>query len=209
MSDTLYLSLWCPNLRLAALPDQRVWRCWRPSAKNGELVYASHRVAGEPGARRPPFAVCGRVRAGAGRAGEASASGIALGRPREEEALELLHERSTRISSRLDGACGSWKLRRTWIRAGCASRGCGVGRVLDEGSYEQDGHIRIFFGMDTPFLEGDGSGRSGRQACGSRNVRQLVELTAAVEKGSGATARLLWSELGETAQNGWLPVLPA
>ena len=30
------------------------------------------------------------------------------------------------------------------------------------------------------------------------NVRQLVELTAAVEKGSGATARLLWSELGES-----------
>jgi hypothetical protein len=29
-------------------------------------------------------------------------------------------------------------------------------------------------------------------------VRQLVELTEAVEKGSGATARLLWSELGES-----------
>jgi hypothetical protein len=30
------------------------------------------------------------------------------------------------------------------------------------------------------------------------NVRQLVELTATVEKASGATARLLWSELGES-----------
>ena len=30
------------------------------------------------------------------------------------------------------------------------------------------------------------------------NVRQLVELTAAIEKASGATARLLWSELGES-----------
>ena len=29
-------------------------------------------------------------------------------------------------------------------------------------------------------------------------MRQLVELTAAVEKASGATARLLWSELGES-----------
>jgi hypothetical protein len=29
-------------------------------------------------------------------------------------------------------------------------------------------------------------------------VRQLVDLTAAVEKSSGATARLLWSELGES-----------
>ena len=30
------------------------------------------------------------------------------------------------------------------------------------------------------------------------NVRQLVELTSGVEKASGATARLLWSELGES-----------
>jgi hypothetical protein len=30
------------------------------------------------------------------------------------------------------------------------------------------------------------------------NVRQLIALTAAVEKASGATARLLWSELGES-----------
>jgi hypothetical protein len=30
------------------------------------------------------------------------------------------------------------------------------------------------------------------------NARQLIELTAAVEKASGATARLLWSELGES-----------
>jgi hypothetical protein len=30
------------------------------------------------------------------------------------------------------------------------------------------------------------------------NVRQLVDLTNAIEKESGATARLLWSELGES-----------
>ena len=30
------------------------------------------------------------------------------------------------------------------------------------------------------------------------NVRQLIELTSGVEKASGATARLLWSELGES-----------
>jgi hypothetical protein len=32
----------------------------------------------------------------------------------------------------------------------------------------------------------------------AENVRQLVDLTNAVEKASGATARLLWSELGES-----------
>jgi len=29
-------------------------------------------------------------------------------------------------------------------------------------------------------------------------VRQLVDLTVGMEKASGATARLLWSELGES-----------
>ena len=39
----------------------------------------------------------------------------------------------------------------------------------------------------------------GLSGCGpEENVRQLVELTTAVEKESGATARLLWSELGES-----------
>jgi hypothetical protein len=32
----------------------------------------------------------------------------------------------------------------------------------------------------------------------AENILQLVALTGAVEKGSGATARLLWSELGES-----------
>ncbi len=74
----------------------------------------------------------------------------------------------------------------------------GFGPLFDEGTYDQDGHIRVDFGTDTPFLEEDAE----LDAAGARhveeNVRQLVELTTAVEKASGATARLLWSELGES-----------
>ena len=32
----------------------------------------------------------------------------------------------------------------------------------------------------------------------AQNIRQLVDLTNALEKASGATARILWSELGES-----------
>ena len=74
----------------------------------------------------------------------------------------------------------------------------GHGPLFDEGAYEQDGHIRIDFGSDTPFLEEEAELDAVAVRHVEENVRQLVDLTAAVEKASGATARLLWSELGES-----------
>ena len=74
----------------------------------------------------------------------------------------------------------------------------GYGPLFDEGAYEQDGHIRIDFGSDAPFLEEDAELNVVGARHVEENVRQLVELTAAAEKASGATARLLWSELGES-----------
>ena len=84
-----------------------------------------------------------------------------------------------------------------WVREPRLVRVTGYGPLFDDGAYEADGHIRIDFGPDGPFLE-EGvelDSVAGRHI--EENVRQLVELTAAVEKASGATARLLWSELGE------------
>ena len=85
-----------------------------------------------------------------------------------------------------------------WVRGPRLVRVIGLGPLFDEGAYEQDGHIRIDFGNDTPFLEEEVELNSIAARHIEENVRQLVELTAAVEKASGATARLLWSELGES-----------
>jgi hypothetical protein len=85
-----------------------------------------------------------------------------------------------------------------WSRGPRLVRVTGFGPLFDEGTFEADGHIRIDFGSDTPFLEEDLELDSVAARHVEENVRQLVELTAAVEKGSGATARLLWSELGES-----------
>jgi hypothetical protein len=85
-----------------------------------------------------------------------------------------------------------------WVHEPRLVRVTGFGPLFDEGAYEQDGHIRVDFGSDAPFLEED----ADLDALGAKhvedNVRQLVALTTAVEKDSGATARLLWSELGES-----------
>jgi hypothetical protein len=85
-----------------------------------------------------------------------------------------------------------------WAREPRLVRVTGYGPLFDEGAYEQDGHIRIDFGSDAAFLEEDAELNATAARHVEENVRQLVELTGAVEKGSGATARLLWSELGES-----------
>ena len=92
-----------------------------------------------------------------------------------------------------DSAYGS-----RWVREPRLVRVTGFGPLFDEGTYEADGHIRVDFGSDTPFLEEDADLDSVGGGHVEENVRQLVELTGAVEKASGATARLLWSELGES-----------
>ena len=190
MADTLYLSLWYPNLRIAALADKLTAVLGEFQAHGGEArVYAStvwpvswsespvfQRVYGwgERGAE-PRFAV--------------------------EEALELLHDD---YAYEFQIGWSLWELETggglgaRWAREPRLVRVTGYGPLFDEGAYEQDGHIRVDFGSDTPFLEEDLELDSVAARHVAENVRQLVELTAAVEKSSGATARLLWSELGES-----------
>ena len=190
MADTLYLSLWYPNLRLAALAGKLAAVLGAFAAHGGEgRVYAStvwpvswsespvfQRVYGwgERGAE-PLFAV--------------------------EEALEPLHDD---YAYEFQIGWSLWELETgggldaRWAREPRLVRVTGFGPLFEEGTYEADGHIRIDFGSDTPFLEEDLELDSVAARHVEENVRQLVELTAAVEKASGATARLLWSELGES-----------
>jgi hypothetical protein len=85
-----------------------------------------------------------------------------------------------------------------WVRRQRLVRVTGFGPLFDDGSYEQEGHIRIDFGSDAPFLEEEAELDSNAARLMAENVRRLVDLTNGVEKASGATARLLWSELGES-----------
>ncbi|MGA9587316.1 MAG: hypothetical protein WBQ95_18440, partial [Terracidiphilus sp.] len=91
-----------------------------------------------------------------------------------------------------------YALETRWARESRLVRVTGYGPLFDEGAYEQDGHIRIDFGGDAAFLDEEIELDATAARHVEENVRQLVELTSAVEKESGATARLLWSELGES-----------
>jgi hypothetical protein len=253
MADTLYLSLWYPNLRLEALPDKLIAVLGAFAAHGGEAkVYSATvwpvswnetpvferiygRMAGliEPGqvpGADPRLAVeeatellhedyayefqigwnlweletrQGAISlAGSGNVGPHSTrpldGGLAQGRLSTRPALRagLAQDDNPDLDAQNDGTPG--KLDARWARGPKLVRVTGYGPLFDEGAYEQDGHIRIDFGSDAPFLEEDVDLSEVGARHIEENVRQLVELTAGVEKASGATARLLWSELGES-----------
>jgi hypothetical protein len=229
MADTLYLSLWYPNLRLKALADKLIAVLGAFAAHGGEARVYSATVWPVDWSEAPVFQrVYGRMSV------DPDSSPGAEARQAVEEALELLHDdyayefqmgwnlwewedgnagpHSTPVIDRTS-AQGRFSTRSAvaadhlaqdnsalgcWMRGPRLVRVTGFGPLFDEGAYEQDGHIRIDFGSDAPFLEEE----ADLDQVGARhieeNVRQLVELAAAVEKSSGATARLLWSELGES-----------
>jgi hypothetical protein len=233
MADTLYLSLWYPNLRLEALPDKLVAVLGAFAAHGGEAKVYSATVWPVSWNESPVFErVYGRM------VGEQLDGGKLLAGPvpgqlpgadprvAVAEATELLHEdyayefqigwnlweletgpgglaqagnseTDAQDDNQKKDAQGE-KILGRWARGPRLVRVTGYGPLFDEGTYEQDGHIRIDFGSDAPFLEEDVDLSEVGARHVEENVRQLVELTAGVEKASGATARLLWSELGES-----------
>ena len=72
------------------------------------------------------------------------------------------------------------------------------GEEFDEGSYQQTGHIEVDFGLDSYFLQPETSLSDQTRAKIRDNVAKLVEFSTNVEKHSGASARLLWSESEES-----------
>lgn len=190
MADSLYLSLWYPNLRLEALPDKVAAVLRAFAAHGGEQGVYAATVWPVSWSEAPVFQ---RVW---GRGGEGVAPQVAV-----EETLELLHEDYAYEFQigwtlwELESAAG---LDPRWARTPRLVRVTGYGPLFDEGAYEQDGHIRVDFGPDAAFLEEEAELNPQTARHVEENIRQLVELTLGIEKESGATARLLWSELGES-----------
>jgi hypothetical protein len=68
---------------------------------------------------------------------------------------------------------------------------------FDDGTYEQDGHIQVDLGLDAPFLQEEVQLTEEAEHRVRANVAKLVDFTNKIEKNSGASARLLWSESEE------------
>jgi len=72
------------------------------------------------------------------------------------------------------------------------------GEEFDEGVYKQTGHIEIDFGLDLSFLQPETPLSEQTRAKIRDNVAKLVGFSTNVEKNSGTSSRLLWSESEES-----------
>jgi hypothetical protein len=72
------------------------------------------------------------------------------------------------------------------------------GEKFDEETYQQTGHIQVDFGLDSYFLQPETELSEQTRAKIRDNVAKLVEFSVKVEKNSGTSSRLLWSESEES-----------
>ena len=214
MADQLYLSLWFPNFRFDTLPATLVSVMRQFALISGDKRVAAASVYPISFTEAPTYQ---RIYVNDDRAEDTSASIIENA---VAEATEQLHDDmayefemrwklwsplgadpqppAPRIdiypefeSVRLDTL---WKLQPATVRI------IGFGPQFDDASFEQNGHIRIDFGLDTPWLaetlddkELDADAAKHIQ----QNVEMLLAFTLSVEKNCGISSRLLWTESGE------------
>jgi hypothetical protein len=220
MSDQLYLSLWFPNFRLQALPSALV-------CVLRQFIAVSSEAGSHPELSRVSAAsaypidwtespIYQRVYVNDERSepsdSEASSPDNAVA-----EAAEQLHDDTayefemrwrlwvpepspgvpgefTRGGGSPAGLDTQWRLEPTRVRI------VGFGPDFDLGSYEQNGHIRVDFGLDTPWTF-EGQEEESLDADTAKRVQQNVEkllaFTLSVEKHCGISSRLLWTESGE------------
>ncbi|MDP9051347.1 MAG: hypothetical protein M3O31_11610, partial [Acidobacteriota bacterium] len=87
-----------------------------------------------------------------------------------------------------------WRLRTHSVRI------LGFGPNFDVAGYEQNGHILVDFGLDTPWVLDTAEDEpldEEAQLHIQQNVEKLLAFTLLVEKNRGISSRLLWTESGE------------
>jgi len=214
MADQLYLSLWYPNFRLESLPAalNGVLRQFAMIAKDGNPKSTLGRVAvattypidwtESPTYQRIYNNQDKSYEIDAERAEDSPDTQGSLIENAVAEATEQLH---------LDTAYEFemvWMLwlpnptgDSTWVQQPWKVKITGFGPEFDAGSYEQNGHIRVDFGLDTPWVQEDAPSNAFTQKTVAKHIQQNVEkllaFTLSVEKHCGISSRLLWTESGE------------
>jgi hypothetical protein len=191
VADQLYLSLWFPNFRLAALPPAVIAVLNQLASAGGTSVVTAAAVYPISWNEAPVYQrVYGEDE------GEAAQPERAVA-----EAMELLHddyayEFELKWDLWVPETVGG--LDTIWRQEPRSLRVIGFGPDFDEGSYEQNGHIRIDFGTDAPFLQEDVALEPEAAAHVQQNVQKLIDVTHAVQNSLTVMSRLLWSESGES-----------
>jgi hypothetical protein len=206
MADQLYLSLWFPNFRLESLPPALtgVLRQFAIIAKDGNPKSDLGRVAVATAypidwTESPTYQ---RIYVNDDRAEESPDTQGSLIENAVTEATEQLHldtayEFEMQWMLWLPNPTGD----ATWALQPWRVKITGFGPEFDAGSYEQNGHIRVDFGLDTPWIQEDAASNPFTRKTIAKHIQQNIEkllaFTLSVEKHCGISSRLLWTESGE------------
>jgi hypothetical protein len=82
----------------------------------------------------------------------------------------------------------------TWVLRPQTVKFIAFGTEFEEGTFQENGHILVDFGLDAPFLFEEADYTSVLEQRIKANVQKLVAFTSAVEKNCGISGRVLWSE---------------
>jgi hypothetical protein len=191
VADQLYLSLWFPNFRLAALGPAIVGVLRQAASAGAASTVRAAAVYPISWNEAPVY-----QRVYEEDEGEAAKPESAI-----PEALELLHDDYAYefevkwelwAPETVGGLDTLWRLEPRPLRV------IGFGPDFDEGFYEQNGHVRIDFGTDVPFLQEDVALEPEAAVHVQQNVQKLIDVTQAVQNNLPVSSRLLWSESGES-----------
>jgi len=204
MADQLYLSLWFPNFRLDSLPATMVSVMRQFATISGDTRVAAASVYPISFTEAPTYQ---RIYVNDDRAEDTSASIIenAVAEATEQLHDDMAYEFEMRWKlwtpdATTNQVTESAALDTLWKPQPSTVKILGFGPQFDDDSFEQNGHIRIDFGLDTPWLaetledeELDDNATKHIQ----QNVEMLLAFTLLVEKNCGISSRLLWTESGE------------
>ncbi|MGH9498837.1 MAG: hypothetical protein ACRD3L_06810 [Terriglobales bacterium] len=183
MADSLYLSLWFPDFAVEDMLPRAlsVMRQFRFSAERPGVRYvALHPVSWD----------------------EATVLEQSFPRGIQPEAAvlvaaDLLHEDYAYV---FEAAWDLWvpgDNESEWLLKPSLVRFVVRGEEFDQGSFRDEGHIQVDFSPDSPFLQEHVKLTAEAELQVRANVQKLVDFTAGVEKHSGTSGRLLWSESEE------------
>lgn len=85
-------------------------------------------------------------------------------------------------------------LDQTWEMQPQTVKFIAFGSKFEDSTYQQNGHIQVDFGLDTPFLYEEIELSEVVERRVKANVHKLVSFTTAVEQNCGISGRVLWSE---------------
>jgi hypothetical protein len=209
MADQLYLSLWFPNFRFDTLPATLVSVMRQFALISGDKRVSAASVYPISFTEAPTYQ---RIYVNDDRSEDTSGSIIENA---VAEATEQLHDDmayefemrwklwSPEVNEHLESDPDDdesaaldtlWKLQPATVRI------LGLGPQFDDASFEQNGHIRIDFGLDTPWLA-ETLADEELDTLATKHIQQNVEMllafTLSVEKNCNVSSRLLWTESGE------------